>query len=55
MRNRRSGARKTNDQNDLKETLYTFLTFLCPSDGKMLSAHGDVSAGGTDVLVSRQS
>ena len=55
MRNHSSGARKTNDRNDLKETLYTFRTLLCPSDGKMLSAHGDVFAGDTDVLVSRQS
>jgi len=55
MRDRSSDARKTNDHNDLKETLYTFLTSLCPSDGKMLSAHGDVSARHTDVLISRQS
>ena len=55
MRTRRSVARKTNDHNDLKETLYTFLTFLCPSDGKMLSAHGDGFAGEANVPVSRQS
>jgi hypothetical protein len=55
MRNRRSAARKTNDHNDLKETLYTFLTFLCPSQGKMLSAHGDGASGDTDALISRQS
>lgn len=41
MRNHSSGARKTNDRNDLKETLYTFLTIVCPSDGKPVSAHVD--------------
>ena len=49
-----SRARKTNDCNDLMETLYTYRPAECPCRGKMVSVVGDGQLS-ADYTLNRQS